>query len=55
MMAENFLHHSTLPTKLHSVEAIYQKMLTVFQQHERLLVLLDETLAVDTFDELKKV
>lgn len=54
MMAENFLQHSTLPTKLHSVEAIYQKMLTVFQQHERLLVLLDETLTVDTFDELKK-
>lgn len=54
MMSENYLQRAIEPNELYSVEAIYQKMQLVFQQHERLLVLLDETLAPHIFDDLKK-
>lgn len=54
MMSENYLQQTAISSELHSVEAIYQKMQAVFSQHHRLLVLLDETLAPDVFDDLKK-
>ena len=54
MMSENYLQRAIETNELYSVEAIYQKMQVVFQQHERLLLLLDETLAPRIFDDLKK-
>lgn len=53
MMGENFLQHSMMPLELHSAEWIYQKMQTVFQHRQRLIVLLDQTLVPHIFDDLK--
>ncbi|WP_335960130.1 hypothetical protein [Acinetobacter bereziniae] len=53
MMAEHYLEQTSILPENNSVETIYQKMQKVFFQHGRLLVLLDETLAPDFFDDLK--
>lgn len=53
MITGHYLQQTNILPKNHSVEMIYQKMQAMFQQHERLIVLLDQTLAPDIFDDLK--
>lgn len=53
MMSEHILVQVDLSPELNSVDVIYKKMEAVFEKNNRLLVLLDQTLAPNIFDNLK--
>lgn len=53
-MQEHYLKQIEKSPTFNTVEAIYNEMEQQFNQHHRLLVLLDETLAPNIFDDLKQ-
>lgn len=53
MIRELYLKQAESSLELDTVDAIYAEMEKLFHQHNRLLVLLDETLSPNFFDDLK--
>lgn len=54
MTDSHFLKHTNLSAEANKKQLIYKNMVNAFNQQSRLLVLLDETLAPNIFDDLKK-
>lgn len=54
MIESHFLQHTNLSAEANKKQLIYKNMVSAFNQQSRLLVLLDETLAPNVFDDLKK-
>lgn len=53
MIDGHFLQHTNLSAEANKKQLIYENMVNAFNQQNRLLVLLDETLAPNVFDDLK--